>query len=151
MDAPVSRSQRSSFILVVDPDSDTRSLYRNRFGTSRVSSWWKQLTGERHSCEPSPRPAVVVTETRLPVFDGYALCDILRRDALTRAATIVVVTGESRASELERLRAGEAARVLVKLAPIEAIVAEINRLLSPPQATQTADVAATSTQVSSVG
>ena len=34
------------------------------------------------------RPSVIVMETRLPLVNGPALCEILRRDSLTR--TVVV-------------------------------------------------------------
>jgi hypothetical protein len=37
----------------------------------------------------SVRPALVITELRLPVFDGFALGEVLRRDFLTRTVAIV--------------------------------------------------------------
>jgi CheY-like chemotaxis protein len=44
----------------------------------------------------------VNTETRLPIVDGYALCDVFRRDAQTRTVPILVVTAETRPTQLDR-------------------------------------------------
>ena len=41
-------------------------------------------------------PALVIAEIRLPFIDGYALCEILRRDHATARIPILVVTSEGR-------------------------------------------------------
>jgi CheY-like chemotaxis protein len=58
-------------------------------------------------------PTLVMTDTRLLIVDGYALCEVLRRDETTRTAPILVVTTETR-PDLERARAAGADAVLVK-------------------------------------
>ena len=60
------------------------------------------------------QPDVVLTETRLRRIDGYTLCTYLRRERLTRAAAIVVVTGAARPSEIARAEGAGADEVLVK-------------------------------------
>ena len=116
-------------ILVVDPDDDTRSLYREWLpicGCEVVEA----TDGREALAEALVRPpALVVTEMRLPFIDGYALCDILRRDHATKGVPILVVTSEARASELTRARTAGATAVLVKPATPEQILAEMQRLL----------------------
>jgi two-component system, chemotaxis family, chemotaxis protein CheY len=116
-------------ILVVDPDDDTRSLYREWFricGCDVVEA----TDGREALAEALVRPpALVVTEARLPFIDGYALCDILRRDHVTKSVPILVVTSETRASELTRAKTSGATAVLVKPATPEQILAEMQRLL----------------------
>jgi DNA-binding response OmpR family regulator len=75
-------------------------------------------------------PTVVIIETRLPIFDGHALCEVLRRDSTTRTVLILVVTTETRPTELERVRAAGADAVLVKPVPPDALLHEIQRLLT---------------------
>ena len=119
-------------ILVVEPDDDTRAMY----------SQWLQLAGwdvieasdgrDALVKALAQRPTLVMSETRLPMFDGYALCEVLRRDSTTRTVPILVVTTETRPAHLERARAAGADAILVKPAPLDALLAEIRRLLTPP-------------------
>jgi len=84
----------------------------------------------------SVRPSLVITELHLPILDGFALCSVLRRDSLTRAVPIVVVTAERRPSEVDRARAAGADVVLIKPVTPEALLSEIDRLLEQPPATE---------------
>jgi CheY-like chemotaxis protein len=116
-------------ILVVDADDDTRALYREAF----------QLSG-CHVVEASDGPdaltealvnppCVVVTEIRLPLLDGYALCEILRRDRATTGIPILVVTAEVGSAQLDRARKAGADVVLAKPATPEQILSEMRLLL----------------------
>jgi CheY-like chemotaxis protein len=73
-------------------------------------------------------PSIVVTELRLPFIDGLALCRLLRRDRLTRAVPILVVTSETRAEYLKHAEQVGANTVLVKPSTPDAVSAEIDRL-----------------------
>jgi DNA-binding response OmpR family regulator len=75
-------------------------------------------------------PSLVLTEINLPLIDGFALCEILRRDRATSHIPILVVTAETRLSHLARARALGADAVLVKPVAIEKILAEMQRLLT---------------------
>lgn len=116
-------------VLVVDPDGDTRSLYRESL--RQVGCEIVEATNGREALVEAlvHPPAVVVAEARLPFVDGYALCDILRRDRVTRAARILVVTAEARAGEFESLRAAGADAVLVKPVTPDALLNQLHRLL----------------------
>ncbi len=120
-------------ILIADSDDDTRSLYRESLtlaGCDVVDA----ADGRDASVKAlSHRPAVVITETRLPIFDGYALCEVLRRDSMTRSVPILVVTTEMRPTELARARAAGADSVLNKPVSLDALLKEVQRLLRHSQ------------------
>jgi CheY-like chemotaxis protein len=117
-------------ILIVDPDDDTRSLYGEWFrdcGCDVVEA----TDGREALAEALVRPpALVITELRLPFIDGYALCDILRRDHMTKGVPILVLTSDARVAESTRAKTSGATAVLVKPATPEQMMAETRRLMS---------------------
>lgn len=130
----ISHHSRSSVrVLVADADDDTRSLYRDslrRAGCDVVDA----ADGRDALVKAlSHRPTIVITETRLPIFDGYALCEILRHDSVTRGVPILVVTTETRPSELDRARYAGADCVLHKPVSLDALFQEIQRLVQCPE------------------
>jgi two-component system chemotaxis response regulator CheY len=137
-------SRRSLRILVADPDDDTRLLYRDLL-QSAGSDVVDAVDGRDAMVKAlSVRPTLVITELRLPFFDGFALCAVLRRDSITKTVPIVVATEESRPAELDRARAAGADVVLVKPVTPESLLREINRLLEqPPPATESPEPKAT--------
>jgi hypothetical protein len=87
-------------------------------------------------------PALLITETRLPSLDGYALCEVLRRDTATRVVPILVVTAEIHPVQLARIRGLGANVILSKPVPVDAFVSEVARLCedsAEPTTTQHAD------------
>jgi CheY-like chemotaxis protein len=101
-------------VLVVDGDADNRELYVVSF-----TLVGRQVTEASDGREALVRalaapPTVIVTELRLPIIDGLSLCEILRRDRVTRRIPILVVTGETRATELARAQRAGADAVLIK-------------------------------------
>jgi two-component system chemotaxis response regulator CheY len=119
-------------ILIVDPDADTRSLYRafvQLAGGDVVEASDGRDALVKALMHP---PALVMTETRLPIIDGFALCEGLRRDVMTRAVPILVVTGDTGPAVLERARTAGADATLVKPS-LDAVLSEIRRLLQLPR------------------
>jgi CheY-like chemotaxis protein len=115
-------------ILIADQDADTRLLYRDGlFGGEDVV----EATDGRDALAKAfvHVPSLVLTELRLPFVDGVELCDILRRDVLTRFVPILVVTGDVRPAALERAQQAGADAVLVKPTSLELIRVEVRRLL----------------------
>jgi two-component system chemotaxis response regulator CheY len=117
-------------VLVVDADDDTRALYRNAlsvvgYEVIEASDGRDALT--KALVEP---PTLIITEVRLPLVDGYALCEILRRDLATRSVPILIVTAEARSTELSRIRRAGANGVLVKPTLPDALVCEVQRLIT---------------------
>jgi CheY-like chemotaxis protein len=119
-------------ILVADADADTRSLYGEAL--TYVGCDVVDAADGRDALVRAltHRPTVVITAARLPVFDGCALCEVLRRDAMTRTVPILVVTGETRPAELNRAIAAGADAILIKPATPDALLKEIQRLLARP-------------------
>ena len=117
-------------VLVADPDADTRTLYQTALTGCEVieaSDGRDALT--KALVQP---PTLIISELRLPFVDGYALCEILRRDAATRSVPILIVTADARATERERIRKVGADAVLVKPTPPDSILREIRNLLTRP-------------------
>jgi two-component system chemotaxis response regulator CheY len=115
-------------ILTADPDSDARAVYRQAFGVAEYDVI-EASDGRDALVKAFVRvPALVITELRLPVMDGLAVCEILRRDRATATVPIVIATTENRPSEIERARQ-VANVVLAKPAPSEVLLTECARLL----------------------
>jgi two-component system chemotaxis response regulator CheY len=126
-------SQSSVRVLVADGDASTRSLYRESLTLAGCDVMDAADGREALVKALSLRPMLVITETRLPIVDGYALCEVLRRDSVTRAVPILVVTTETRPTELDRARDAGADGVLIKPVSPDALLKEIQRLLCHPE------------------
>lgn len=117
-------------VLVADPDADTRALYQMALPVAgcevtEASDGREALT--KALVEP---PSLIISELRLPLVDGYALCEILRRDAATRSVPILIVTADARATERDRIRKAGANAVLVKPVPPDAVLSAMRNLLT---------------------
>src|SRR5438477_2704736 len=120
-------------ILIVDADGDNREMYRDSL---TLAGWIvaEAADGREALVEALARkPALVITELRLPLIDGISLCEILRRDRATADIPILVVTAETRAVQLARAERAGASAVLVKPSTPDVVVAEIQRLLAMPK------------------
>jgi two-component system chemotaxis response regulator CheY len=127
--ATVRRPPHAIRIVIADADGDARQRYRASF-TEQGWDVVEASDGREALVKAlSQRPELVVTETRLPYFDGYELCTVLRRDAVTRSVPILVVTSEARESELKRAREAGANAVLTKPIGPDLMLREIRRLL----------------------
>ena len=116
-------------ILVADADATTRAAYHESLGLAGCDVVDAADGRDALVKALSQRPTLVITETRLPIFDGYALCEVLRRDSATRGVPIVVVTTETRSTELDRARDAGADCVLTKPVSFDVLLKEIQRLL----------------------
>jgi len=138
-------TDRKPSVLIADADDDTRAMYGVAlrlagFEVAEAADGRTALT--RALVDP---PSLLLTEITLPLVDGFALCEILRRDAATHAVPILAVTSETRPTHLTRLRASGAVAVLVKPAPPDVVLDEVRRLLdnSAPDAEAAAHVTST--------
>ncbi len=127
---PVRWPSVSCRLLVADADADTRALYGALFVGCEVTDavdGREALT--KALMEP---PTLLITELRLPLIDGVALCTILRRDTVTRSVPILVVTADTRVVAQERILKVGANAVLVKPVSPDDVLHEVQRLLMPP-------------------
>jgi CheY-like chemotaxis protein len=99
-----SRRGASGRVLIVEPDDDIRRRYKHVFkregwdvieASDGRDALAKALVGS---------PSVIITETHLAFIDGYSLCEVLRRDFLTRTVPILLLTNDTQTLELQRAR-----------------------------------------------
>jgi len=116
-------------VLLVDNDTDTREMYAEFL---RLHGFDVRATGngrEALAAVSSDRPAIVITEMRLPGIDGLSLCRQLRQEAATAALPILVVTADAFAHQVELARQGGADEVLIKPCLPDDLLEAVQRLL----------------------
>src|SRR4051794_17225162 len=101
---PLSRARLCT--LVVDPAAQTRTIF---------AEYLRRRAYRVEECEDgrdalvkaiSLLPDIVVTDTHVPLIDGFQLCQLLRQDPATQAIPIVIMTASAVSPDVER---GEAA------------------------------------------
>ena len=116
-------------ILIADPDEDNRALYHEVLRAAGYAVT-EASDGRTALAEALTRPpALLLMELRLPLVDGYGLCEVLRRDPETRSLPILVVTAETRERELRRIREAGANAVLIKPGMPDVVLREVERWL----------------------
>jgi two-component system cell cycle response regulator DivK len=115
--------------LLVDRDDDTRSMYSEYLKQAHCHTDEAADGRDALAKAIARRPDVIVTETWLPGIDGFELCEILRRDSITRTIPIIVVTADGYASNTERARTAGADVVLIKPCLPELLLDEIHRVI----------------------
>ena len=101
-------------VLVADADANTLALYRQAFA-DQGCDLIEAMDGRDALTKALVRtPSLVMTELGLPLMDGFALCQILRRDRATAHVPIIVVTTAARAAQSARLEAVGVDTVIVK-------------------------------------
>jgi CheY-like chemotaxis protein len=116
-------------VIAADPDVDARALYRQLFGHEEFD-FLEASDGRDALVKALARvPALVVSELRLPLIDGFELCEILRLDRKTASVPIIIATTETRPREIERARQ-LADVVIAKPACTDVLMSECARLLA---------------------
>jgi len=132
----IARPETSALALLVDRDDDTRTMYAE---VLRLGTWTIEEASDGREALAKAiarRPDIVITETRLPGINGYELCGLLRRDAITREIPIVVVTADAYPADLQHARDAGADTVLVKPCLPEQLAAEVARVLQTARGLQ---------------
>ena len=136
--APIPRSRNTARardplsaarVLVAEHDADARALYCELFQSTGADVVEAADGREALVSALSEPPALLFTALRLPLLDGYALCEILRRDLATAKVPILVLTGDVRPPSAVRVRAAGADTVILKPASRAQLLAEARRLL----------------------
>jgi CheY-like chemotaxis protein len=92
----------------------------------------------------SVRPSLVLTELRLPILDGFALCSVLRRDSQTKDGADCRRDGGEPPLGIGARARGRRRRRPAETGDAEALLREIDRLLEqPPPATESREPKAT--------
>ena len=115
-------------VLVVDADPDTRFLYKTALEAVTAVISEAEDGAEalgKAICEP---PTLVLTDSRLPRLDGFALCASLRREPATAGAGIVVISSVDSPSATSRAYASGADAVLIKPCTMDELVHTVQRV-----------------------
>lgn len=116
-------------MLVADADAEARARHADALQTFDCEIVQASDGREALANALAQPPALLITELVLPIVDGYALCEIMRRDLTTSDVPILVVTTETRATAFDRARRAGATAVLKKPAIPSALRHEAERLL----------------------
>jgi two-component system cell cycle response regulator DivK len=130
MSAPLTHVSRPARVLIVDSDRDNRDLYREALS---FDGWDVAEAADGRDALVQlliRRPSLVLTELRLPIVDGWSLCELVRRDRKTSTVPILVVTSETRPTELARATRAGADTVLIKPSTPDCIISAMDRLLA---------------------
>ena len=115
--------------LVADADAGSREMYVESL---KLANWAvvEAIDGPQAlALALARRPDVIIADTHLPGISGRELCHLLRVDLATRATPIVLITSDTTARELERLRASGASALMLKPCLPEALLNESIQLL----------------------
>ena len=122
-------SPSTARILVVDPDEHSRILYRDCLAPAGCDTI-EALDGRDALVKALVHaPVLVVTEVPLPHIDGLALCEILRKDRVTRNTAILVITADARPDIIDKARRAGADAVLVKPVSPETVFAYASQVM----------------------
>lgn len=100
--------------LVADADSGARQLYAD-YLTPRHWSLLHAASGpEALALAIGHHPNVIVSETSLPGFDGFALCELLHHDVGTSGIPFMFITADATPGNLARAQRSSAGAVLTK-------------------------------------
>jgi DNA-binding response OmpR family regulator len=116
-------------ILVAAPDPEVRQLYRDTLGAAGYDVLESSDGRDALVKALVHRPAALVTELALPLIDGVALCEILRKDRTTAQMPILALAGERDIRTMEQLRT-LVDDVLLKPVTPEKIATHAARLLA---------------------
>ncbi len=130
MDADTVWSSDTPRILVADPDANVRSLYQDSFARCGCDVL-EALDGRDALAKALVRePTLVITELRLPLLDGFSLCEILRRDRVTATVPIIALTTQPEPTDIVRAQDAGADIVLPKPAPFKKLLSEFSSLVA---------------------
>src|SRR4051812_8135794 len=125
------RASETVRILIADADADTRALYRRMLEPHGYVVAEADDGPSALVAALSEPLALIVTDARLPIFDGYALCGVLRDDPATRTTPVIVVTAEAIDSAQALGSTVRANLVVQKPVRLEVLLDEVARLLDP--------------------
>ena len=100
--------------VVADAGHDAFGLYKAILVARRYDVEQAFTGPEALAAIFAASPDLVIVDTDLPIIDGYALCDLLRRNPQTHRIPIIVATSDSAVTAVVRARRAGATCVLLK-------------------------------------
>jgi DNA-binding response OmpR family regulator len=134
IEIPMSNGVAAARILIADTDAAIRAAYIASLADDSYVVI-EAADGRDALVKALVRvPSLVITELDLPHVDGFALCEILRRDHLTTGVPILVATNRHHPGDIKRAYRAGADVVLSKSSRPEVLAREAARLLAQGQA-----------------
>lgn len=130
--APAARGA-GTLVLLVDADHAARqtcaALFREAFGEIHEAADGREAL----AIALALRPDAIVTSSELPGIDGLQLCQLLRRDDVTRATPILVLSTNVAPEGAQHAHDAGADSVMRTPCGPELVLAEVRRLLEGVQ------------------
>jgi DNA-binding response OmpR family regulator len=95
-------------VILADADLDERSLYSSSLHAAGCDVAECDDGRDALAKALSRRPSLVITDAALPFIDGFALCELLRRDPATTSVPIILVGCETGAAGIDDVGHGRA-------------------------------------------
>ncbi len=97
----IQTNMTSSKILVVDDEPDALEVLGFKLKEAGFAPRFARDGAEALAAVRAERPALIVLDLMMPKVDGFEVCKILRRDPVTAAIPIIMLT--ARAAEMDRV------------------------------------------------
>lgn len=122
--------KRQNKILVVDDSKVIRELLRHSFMKSGLNVIEAENGRAALDVARREKPDVVITDLDMPVMDGYALCEALRREPDLRNVFVVMMSARNRACDIRRGESLGVSRYFVKPFDVEKMLLVVEQLLA---------------------
>lgn len=120
---------RRPLALVVDAHDDTRAMYALSLAADGIAV--VEASDGRQALEAATqlRPDVITTDLRMTNGDGVSLCRNLKARDRTKAIPVIVVTADTRPSQVQAALDWGCVAVLLKPCLPDALLTEVRRIL----------------------
>jgi two-component system cell cycle response regulator DivK len=127
---PALRSDRQPLVVVVEDHADSREMYVHCLAISGFRTAEAGNGQEAIRLAVELRPDLIVTDLSLPGLDGCEVIGRLKADVATRNIPIIALTAHADLTSALRARQAGCSAFLAKPCLPDALVAEVNRVLS---------------------
>lgn len=126
---PAASATPQGVTLIADPDAFIRASFRRLLEPAgfRIMEATDGRDALVKALVHSPR--LIIAEARLPIMDGFALCEIVRRDRATCHVPILFVTSDAGPAIADRASTVGVDAVLPKPPNLDSLLAEARRLI----------------------
>lgn len=76
------------------------------------------------------RPAVVILDLIMPLFDGFYFCELIKRQPYAKDIKIVVLTGHMSKKNIAKAKKAGVAKIIAKPVTNAELVSEIKKIIS---------------------
>lgn len=128
--ATVSLTERQPLVLIVDDNQDTRELYETGLQFAGFRTVLSADGSDGFNRARDSRPDAVVTDLSLPGLDGWELIRRLRADPYTSGIPVVIVTGWTARTMMDRASDLRSVQVLIKPCLPDTLAGELRRTLT---------------------